>query len=818
MEPHYDPQKVEIEAQNYWDIHKTFKAVEDSTREKFYCLSMFPYPSGSIHVGHVRNYTLGDVISRFQRMQGKTVLQPMGWDAFGLPAENAAIKNQVAPALWTYQNIQHMTKQFKRLGFGYDWDREITTCKPHYYRWEQWFFIKLYEKGLVYKKNALVNWDPVDQTVLANEQVIGGRGWRSGALVEHREIPQWFLKITAYAEELLQDLETLTDWPVQVKTMQKNWIGKSEGALVYFQINESSNLIKSFTTRPDTLFGVTFIAIAPEHPLAIELAKKNAEIKKFIDACKIGKIAEAELATMEKKGLDTGLKVVNPINRELIPVWIANYILMDYGTGAVMAVPAHDARDYEFAKKYHLPIRQVIAPIDIKSTVDLSESAFIEKGILVNSHPFNGLDSTKASQAIIQFLIEKKSGEKQIHWRLRDWGVSRQRYWGTPIPMIYCKDCGTVPVPEQDLPVALPEQVTFTGVGSPIKKMPEFYKTTCPKCQKPAERETDTFDTFMESSWYYARFACPDQTYRMFDQRVDYWTPVDHYIGGIEHAILHLLYSRFFHKAMRDLGLLHSDEPFTRLLTQGMVLKDGAKMSKSLANTVDPQNLIEQYGADTVRLFLMFAAPPEQSLEWSDAGVEGAFRFLKRLWQTTLQYTQYTSPYSTDTMHSDAHKQLRRFCHETIQKVTDDISRRHTFNTAIAAMMEFLNAIQAVMATKQYDADLIKEALETLILMLSPIVPHITHVLWQVLGHTTAIANETWPVADANALLKDKIEWIIQINGKMRGKLLTSAVMNDQSILEKMALENENVKRYLDGKTIQKMVIVPNKLINIVAQ
>lgn len=823
MESLYNPKKIEEETQRYWQTNKTFQIIEDPNREKFYCLSMFPYPSGSLHVGHVRNYTIGDVISRFQRMQGKNVLQPIGWDAFGLPAENAAMKHKVPPAAWTYQNITHMRQQLKRLGFGYDWDREMTTCQPNYYRWEQWLFIKLYEKGLVYRKNSLVNWDPVDQTVLANEQVINGCGWRSGAKIERREIPQWFFKITAYAEELLNDLDKLSGWPEQVRTMQRNWLGRAVGATIHFKVNASLQTLEVFTTRPDTLFGVTYLAIAPEHPLAILAAGKQPIIQTFLDNCRATKVAEAELATLEKLGIDSGFKAINPINGDSIPIWIANYVLMDFGTGAVMAVPAHDTRDFEFANKYRLPVRQVIKPAHPNVNCDLSKAAFVDKGLLIDSGSFSGLSSEQACQDIIQDLTKNNAGEKQIHWRLRDWGVSRQRYWGAPIPMIYCSGCGTVPVPLQDLPVVLPEDVTFEGVGSPIKKMPDFYKTTCPSCGKPAERETDTFDTFMESSWYYARFTCPDQTNNMFDNRTDYWLPVDQYIGGIEHAILHLLYARFFHKAMRDLNLVKQDEPFKRLLTQGMVLKDGAKMSKSLGNTVDPQHLIETYGADTVRLFLMFAAPPEQSLEWSDSGVEGSFRFLKRLWQATLQHVAKglvpidSIKTTKATATSAAQLSLRRLCHETIGKITDDMGRRQTFNTAIAAMMELLNAIHKFEAESVEDQVVVQEALESLVLMLSPITPHITHALWKALGHATAIIDELWPVADDSLLIRESQDIVVQVNGKIRAQITVSTNI-DKKALEDAALAHENVKRHLEGKNILKIVVVPHKLINVVVK
>lgn len=830
MESIYNPKNIEIEAQNDWEKAHTFRAIEDTSKEKFYCLSMFPYPSGNLHVGHVRNYTIGDVISRYQRLQGKNVLQPIGWDAFGLPAENAAIQHKVPPAEWTYKNIKHMSTQLKRLGFGYDWAREMATCKPEYYRWEQWLFIKLYEKGLVYRKNSVVNWDPVDQTVLANEQVINGKGWRSGATVERREIPQWFLKITHYAEELLNDLDKLEGWPEQVRTMQRNWIGRSEGAVVYFKVKDHPEILEVFTTKPNTLFGATFLAVAPEHPIAILAAQQKSEIKAFQESCKHIKVAEAELATMEKKGIDTGIKAINPVNGEELPIWVANYVLMEYGTGAIMAVPAHDSRDFEFAKQYKIPIKQVIKPISHPESVDIATHAYLDKdnqGLLINSGKFDGLNYKAACSAIIEFLKELKAGDKQIHWRLRDWGVSRQRYWGAPIPMIHCKQCGTLPVPEKDLPVVLPEKVAFDGVGSPIKKMPEFYQTVCPKCHAPAERETDTFDTFMESSWYYARFACPDNPEKMFDDRADYWLSVDQYIGGIEHAILHLLYARFFHKMMRDLKLIKHDEPFTRLLTQGMVLKDGAKMSKSLGNTVDPQDLIEQYGADTIRLFLMFAAPPEQSLEWSDTGVEGAFRFLKRLWQAVFQhvtlgvvsinFNSLTQPLT------DAQKNLRRLSHETIQKVSDDMGRRHTFNTAIAAMMELLNAIQKFDSksdnkdTQNINQMVVQEGLEALVLMLSPITPHITHALWKTLGHEKIVVDATWPVLDNSVLTKDTQEVVVQVNGKVRAKM-TVPVNTAAKALEKLALEHENVRRFIEDKEILKVIVIQNKLINVVVK
>ena len=815
----YNHKLVEKHAQAYWRTHQTFKAIENSTKEKYYCLSMFPYPSGNLHVGHVRNYTIGDVLSRFHKMQGKNVLQPIGWDAFGLPAENAAMERQIPPAQWTAQNIAHMKQQLECLGIGYDWDRELATCDPNYYRWEQWFFIKLYEKGLVYKKNAVVNWDPVDQTVLANEQVVDGCGWRSGAKVERKEIPQWFLKITAYADELLNDLDKLTEWPEQVRVMQRNWIGRSEGICVQFHVGtQPDQTIEIYTTRPDTLYGATYLALAPEHPLSLAASQQNLDIQAFLKTCKSLKVAEADMATLEKKGIDSGLTAINPINGDTIPVWITNYVLMEYGTGAVMAVPAHDDRDFEFAQKYNLAIKQVIQPPEgIAHDPKLSPFT-LKTGTLIHSGAFNGLDYKAAFTAFVEVLKAKNAGNVQVHFRLRDWGVSRQRYWGTPIPMVDCPKCGTVPVAEKDLPVVLPEAVAFEGVGSPIKKMPKFYNTFCPQCKTPAKRETDTFDTFMESSWYYARFACPDQTTRIFDERVDYWTPVDQYIGGIEHAILHLLYARFFHKAMRDVGLVKSDEPFIRLLSQGMVLKNGSKMSKSKGNTVDPQRLIDQYGADTLRLFLMFAAPPEQSLEWSDTGVEGASRFLKRLWHKVSENIHPMDiSKSTPTLNNanTAQKNLRRLTHETIQKVTDDIGRRQTFNTAIAAMMELLNEIYRFNHDTEQDLILKQEALKAIIIMLSPIAPHMTHVLWEQLGYGTALIEESWPTVDLTALTKDTLHMVIQVNGKVRAQLEVPC-HTDSETLKDMALNHANILKYTTEKTIKQVIVIPNKLINIV--
>jgi leucyl-tRNA synthetase len=817
MEEQYHPDVVEATAQEYWEQHRTFQAREDAPGEKYYCLSMFPYPSGRLHMGHVRNYTIGDVISRYQRMQGRNVLQPMGWDAFGLPAEGAAIKNRMPPAKWTYENIDYMRGQLQRLGFGYDWQRELATCTPRYYRWEQWFFTKLFEKGLVYKKKATVNWDPVDQTVLANEQVIDGRGWRSGALVERREIPQWFLRITAYADQLLADLDRLDGWPDQVRTMQANWIGRSEGVELQFTVAGRDEPLSVFTTRPDTLMGVTYVAVAPEHPLALAAAETDADLAAFIEECRHTKVAEADMATLEKKGRATGFQALHPLTGEPVPVWTANFVLMEYGAGAVMAVPAHDQRDWEFARAHGLAIRQVIAPVD-GSAVDLEQGAYTDKGVLCDSGAFDGLDFAAAFQAIAGELEKQGKGRVTTHYRLRDWGVSRQRYWGCPIPIIHCPDCGDLPVPEDQLPVLLPEDVELEGVGSPIKKMPSFYETSCPKCGGKAERETDTFDTFFESSWYYARFTGPDNETSMLDQRANYWLPVDQYIGGIEHAVLHLLYARFFHKLMRDAGLVNSDEPFTRLLTQGMVLKDGSKMSKSKGNTVDPQELIDRYGADTVRLFTMFAAPPEQSLEWSDSGVEGAYRFLKRLWKAVQEHvSKGVAPVLDRDKLDDAQRDLRRKVHETIQKVSDDVGRRYTFNTAIAANMELLNELTRFQDDSDAGRAVLQEALESTVLMLAPIVPHIAHGLWQSLGHGEAVVNCRWPDFDPDALVQESVEIVVQVNGKLRGRVTVPA-QADRDAIEAAALADENVQKFLAAGTLRKVIVVPGKLVNLVVQ
>lgn len=815
MQQQYQPADIEVSVQQWWHDQQTFRAIEDPSKEKYYCLAMFPYPSGQLHMGHVRNYTIGDVISRYQRMQGKNVLQPMGWDAFGLPAENAAIKNKVAPAAWTYNNIDYMRSQLQRLGLGYDWQRELATCTPQYYRWEQWLFTRLFKKGLVYKKTAAVNWCPLDETVLANEQVVDGCCWRCDTPVEKREIPQWFMKITDYAEQLLDDLDQLDGWPEQVKTMQANWIGCSEGVQIEFDIVDSNDKLAVYTTRPDTLMGVSYLAVAAEHPLALKAAESKPKLQEFIAECRKMATSEEAMETADKKGVATGLMAIHPITGEQVPVWAANFVLMGYGTGAVMSVPAHDQRDYEFAQQYGLSIKQVIEAID-NADCDLSKAAFTDKGRLINSQQFDGLTSLESFDAIADFLVKQGKGEKQVNYRLRDWGVSRQRYWGTPIPIINCPDCGAVPVPEDDLPVQLPEDVIVDGSGSPIKSMPEFYQCACPNCGADAERETDTFDTFFESSWYYARFTCPDNEQAMLDERADYWLPVDQYIGGIEHAVLHLLYARFFHKLMRDEGLVSGDEPFKNLLTQGMVLKDGTKMSKSKGNTVDPQALIDQYGADTARLFTMFAAPPDQSLEWSDKAVEGSHRFLNRLWRAVHEHVEQGEVVALDVAAlNDNLKDLRRQTYQTLAKVTDDIGRRHTFNTAIAAVMELMNALAKLSDSNEQKRAVVQELLEKAVLMLSPITPHICHQLWQDLGYDEAIVNVAWPDVDESALVQDKIELMVQVNGKLRSKVSVAADA-DKDTIEAIALADDNVLRFTEGKEIRKVIVVTGRLVNIV--
>ncbi len=866
MEEQYHPSDVEAIAQQYWQENRCFEVTEDPAKDKFYCLAMFPYPSGKLHMGHVRNYTISDVIARFQRMQGKNVLHPMGWDAFGLPAENAAIQNKTAPANWTYSNIEYMKEQLNSLGFGFDWSRELATCQPDYYKWEQWFFTRLYEKGLVYKKMATVNWDPIDQTVLANEQVIDGKGWRSGATVERREIPQWFIKITDYAEELLQDLDKLPKWPEQVKTMQKNWIGKSRGMQMTCTLETAVGDISHFdiyTTRPDTVMGITYMSLAAEHPISLALAKNNPKLAAFIESCKKQSVSEADMSTMEKLGMDTGLKVHHPITEELIPVWVANYVLMDYGSGAVMAVPAHDERDYAFAKEYKLAIKQVIT--NEASDANIETEAFTDRGILINSGEFDGLDFDEAFDAIAAKLGELSRGEISTNFRLRDWGVSRQRYWGTPIPIFNMQDGGEIPVPLEKLPILLPEDVEMDGVQSPIKADPEWRKAEINGAA--CEHETDTFDTFMESSWYYARYTSPHASNAMLDKdAANYWLPVDQYVGGIEHAILHLLYARFFHKLMRDEGLVDCDEPFEQLLCQGMVLAetyfkknaDGStewfnpadvtvekddkgkpisahltasgepvdiggttKMSKSKNNGVDPQTAVDLYGADTVRLFTMFASPPTQTLEWNDAGVEGGSRFLRRLWKNVYAHLQAGEPAvlndATINMLSQVQKDLRRKTHETIDKVSGDYSIRQQFNTAIAAVMELMNDV-AKFADRASPGTLAveREALEAAILLLAPVVPHISHNLWLALGHTSNVIDETWPAVDAAALVKSAITLVIQVNGKVRAKIeAPNNAPKDE--LEALALDNEQVKQFISDKTVRKVIVVPNKLVNIVA-
>ncbi|MGE3297100.1 MAG: leucine--tRNA ligase [Porticoccaceae bacterium] len=817
MDDQYHPERIESQVQKAWETNRTFAVKADPGREKYYCLAMFPYPSGKLHMGHVRNYSIADVISRYQRMLGKNVLQPMGWDAFGLPAENAALQNNTAPAAWTYANIRYMKAQLKALGFGYDWDRELATCKPDYYRWEQWFFTRLYEKGLVYNKVSAVNWCPNDQTVLANEQVIDGCCWRCDTPVQRREIPQWFIRITAYAEELLRDLDQLDGWPEQVRTMQRNWIGKSRGVTIHFDLAEAvagNTGFEVYTTRPDTLMGVTYLSLAAEHPIAGALAEGDPDLADFIAECRQQSVAEADLATMTKRGRDTGLKAVHPLTGAPLPVWIANYVLMDYGTGAVMAVPAHDQRDWEFAVQYRLSIVQVIAPAD-GSPCDIAQGAFVDKGRLVNSGAFDGLEFDAAFEAIAQALVDRGRGKVTTNFRLRDWGVSRQRYWGAPIPMLYDGDEQVIPVPAERLPVLLPEDVVMDGVHSPIKADPSWRQTTLDGT--PLIRETDTFDTFMESSWYYARFTCPDYDGGMLDPAAaNYWLPVDHYVGGIEHAILHLLYARFFHKLMRDEGLLASDEPFTRLLCQGMVLKDGSKMSKSKGNTVDPQALIDRYGADTVRLFTMFAAPPEQTLEWSDEGVAGAYRFLRRLWKAVHTHLGRGDCAALDaTTLTGTAAALHRKTHATIAKVSDDYGRRQTFNTAIAAVMELLNETTRLDPQAPSALAAEREALEAAVLLLAPVVPHITQALWAHLGHGEPIVDAHWPTADPAALQLDEITLAVQVNGKVRAQLRVAAHADRDSI-QARALSDPNVQRFTVGKTLRKVILVPQRLVNIV--
>tara|TARA_B110000003_G_scaffold231086_1_gene233480 strand:- start:7062 stop:9500 length:2439 start_codon:yes stop_codon:yes gene_type:complete len=808
MESDYPFKNIETKTQEYWAKSETFKVSENSKKSKFYALSMFPYPSGKLHMGHVRNYTIGDVISRYKRMKGFNVLQPMGWDAFGLPAENAAIQNKTGPSEWTKSNIEHMRNQLKQLGLAIDWRREIATCDSDYYKWEQWLFTKLYKKGLIYKKTAMVNWDPIDETVLANEQVIDGKGWRSGAFVERKEIPQYFMKITDYADDLLKGLNNLDGWPDQVKTMQKNWIGKSLGCEIIFDIDDATaKPIKVFTTRPDTLMGATYLAIAPEHALSNLMSKVNKTIKAFIEECQKTGTSEAEIATAEKKGIFSGLYALHPISNVKIPIWIANYVLINYGDGAVMAVPAHDDRDYEFSKKYDLPIKQVIQASEKNS------KAFTGSGILINSGEFNNKNSDEAKNLIIQKLESLKKGKKRIEFRLRDWGISRQRYWGCPIPIIHCEKCGDITVNEKDLPVKLPEKVIMPKSGSPLTTTPSFYECTCPNCGGLAKRETDTMDTFFESSWYFARYASFDQNKAMLDERANYWLPVDHYIGGIEHAILHLLYSRFFTKVLFDLDIVKVKEPFKKLLTQGMVLKDGIKMSKSKGNTIDPEGLIKKYGADTARLFIMFAAPADQSLEWSDDGVEGAHRFLKRLWR--MVFNHISDKRKVDKELNNNLKELRYKLHSTIQKVSDDLERRNSFNTAISSNMELLNFLVSIESKEKVPTNIKQEVFESVVLMLNPFVPHIAKALWQELRPNKEIDIESWPEVDLTALEVDEVSIVVQVNGKLRANMLISKKDSEDEIKNK-AIIHDGVEKYTRNVDIKKIIYIKQKLINIV--
>ena len=860
MQQHYRPDLIEPAVQQYWAENKVFKAIKDTSKEKYYCLSMFPYPSGRLHMGHVRNYTIGDVVSRYQRMNGKNVLQPIGWDAFGLPAEGAAIKNKTAPAKWTYENIEYMKNQLKMLGFGYDWDREIATCRPEYYKWEQWFFTELYKKGLVYKKNSTVNWCPNDVTVLANEQVHDGCCWRCDTPVEQKEIPQWFIKITDYAEQLLGGLDQLPQWPDMVKTMQRNWIGRSEGVEITFDVADTAEKVAVYTTRPDTFYGVSYLGIAAAHPLAELAAEKNPQLAEFIREAKNAKVAEADLATMEKKGMATGLFAIHPLTGEKLPIWVANFVLMHYGTGAVMAVPAHDQRDFEFAQKYNLPIKQVIAPL-ADEEIDLTKQAFVEHGKLVNSAEFDGLDFDGAFNGIADKLEKLGVGKRQVNYRLRDWGVSRQRYWGAPIPMLTLPNGETVPAPIEDLPIILPEDVVMDGVKSPIKADPNWAKTTFNG--EPALKETDTFDTFMESSWYYARYTSPSYAEGMLDKdEANYWLPVDQYIGGIEHATMHLLYFRFFHKLLRDAGFVTSDEPAQKLLCQGMVLADAfyytsptneriwvsptqvtlerdekgriikatdpegrelvhtgmTKMSKSKNNGIDPQEMVEKYGADTVRLFMMFASPAEMTLEWQESGVEGAKRFLGRVWNLVYEYSQNPAKTALDvTALSADQKSLRRDVHKTIAKVSDDIGRRQTFNTAIAAVMELMNKLTRAPLESEQDRAVMAEALSAVVRMLYPITPHICFELWKALGNESNIDHAEWVKADEAAMVEDEKLIVVQVNGKVRGKV-TVAADADEETVKTVAFADENVKKFTDNTQIVKVIYVPGKLLNVVVK
>jgi leucyl-tRNA synthetase len=859
MQERYEPSAIEADAQRDWEARGTFSLTEDPARPKYYCLCMFPYPSGRLHMGHVRNYTIGDVLTRYMRMQGYNVLQPMGWDAFGLPAENAAMAHGVPPAKWTYDNIDCMKRQLKSLGFGIDWSREVTTCKPEYYRWNQWLFLRMLEKGIAYRRTGVVNWDPVDQTVLANEQVIDGRGWRTGAIVEKREIPMYYLRITDHAQDLLDSLQTLRGWPERVRLMQENWIGRSEGLEIEFEV-EGGGKLAIYTTRPDTLCGVTYMAVAAEHPLAQRAAQDNADLQAFLAECQRSGVTEAVLETMEKRGMPLGVHAIHPITGARVPIWVANFVLMGYGTGAVMAVPAHDQRDWEFARRYGLRIHPVVQPLD-GSLPDIESGAFVEHGRLINSDRFDGLEFDEAFDAYAKFFEAQGTGGRRVNWRLRDWGISRQRYWGCPIPLIHCATCGVQPVPDEQLPVVLPEDLVPDGSGNPLGRSEAFLACQCPKCGGAARRETDTMDTFVDSSWYFFRFACPGNDRAMVDERAAYWLPVDQYIGGIEHAILHLLYSRFWTRVMRDLGLTEVEEPFTNLLTQGMVLNEiyfrkpasgrikyynpadvdvevdekgmrvGAvlrsdgepvesggigTMSKSKNNGVDPQALVERYGADTARLFMMFAAPPEQSLEWSDEGVDGAFRFMKRLWKAVHQHVSAgPAPALQAGALGEPQRTLRRQVHETLVKVTTDVGRRRTFNTAIAAVMELMNAVARFDDRSPQGRAVVQEALEIVVLVLSPVVPHACHALWRELGHAGAVVDERWPGPDPLALERASVEVVVQVNGKLRGRVTVPAGA-DEATVRAAALADPNVQRFMEGKPMRKFVYVPGKLANVV--
>lgn len=825
MEERYDFQRVEAKWQKVWEETSLYRVEEGGKRPKYYVLEMFPYPSGDLHMGHVRNYSIGDVVARYKVMRGYNVLHPMGWDAFGLPAENAAIRHGIHPATWTERNIANMRRQLRAMGFSYDWTREVTTCLPEYYRWTQWLFLLLFKNGLAYKKKAAVNWCPSCQTVLANEQVVGGLCERCESIVEKRELEQWFFRITAYAERLLEGLERLPGWPEKVKVMQENWIGKSHGVEVTF-LAPDGTAVPVFTTRPDTLYGVTYLVLAPEHPLVERLVagRPQAEaVREFIRRARQMSTADRTAAEREKEGLFTGAYARHPLTGEPVPLWVANYVLLEYGTGAVMGVPAHDQRDYEFARAYGLPIRVVIRPPEAGLEADTLAAAYEGDGIMVHSGPFDGLPNREGGERITAHLEEKGLGRRQVNYRLRDWLISRQRYWGAPIPIVYCPRCGTVPVPEGQLPVLLPQDVAFKPSGeSPLQSCREFLETTCPQCGAPARRESDTMDTFVCSSWYFLRYTSPRQEDRPFDaQRVNYWMAVDQYIGGVEHAILHLMYARFFTKVLYDLGLVGVDEPFTNLLTQGMVLKDGSKMSKSRGNVVSPEEIMRQYGADTARLFILFAAPPEKDLEWSDAGVEGCHRFLNRVWRLVGSLRrELLEVKAEDAAVRAADRELRRLLHQTIKRVTEDIEERFNFNTAISALMELVNGLYRYrddIPAADRHRGLLKEAVEKLVILLAPFVPHLSEELWHLLGHTTSVHRESWPAYDETALVTEEVEVVVQINGRVRDRLRLPVGLSHERARE-AALAQERVQQWVAGRRVAKVVWVPDKLINIVVQ